>query len=352
MPNEADRRQGGVGAAKTAAAGLRRRTPERERDVNRRKATIWGVGQTRPIREQVMGFIESRSTTTASTAYQRNTQGIAAAEAAEPLNWDHSTMYLSAPAIAERLGGKPDVPANAPFIGADPRRVAGYPAAIVETATTLPLAHRINHAAYLANKRALDVLAALLFLVLFAPVLLLIAFLIYLEEGGPVLYSHDRVGQNGRLFRFYKFRSMVINADALKAELTHQNEADGPIFKIKDDPRITRVGRVLRKYSLDELPQFVNVLRGDMSLVGPRPHLPREIEECERKESFPGGYPWARLSVPPGLICLREVTGRSNLSFTRWLELDLLYVQRRSLLLDTAILLRAIPAILRGDGAC
>jgi lipopolysaccharide/colanic/teichoic acid biosynthesis glycosyltransferase len=227
-------------------------------------------------------------------------------------------------------------------------RIAGYPERPVATAVTLPLARQINHGAYMATKRALDTTAALAFLVLFAPVLLLIALLIWREDGGPVLYSQERVGKDGRLFRFYKFRSMVKNADQLKAQLADENEAEGPIFKIKEDPRITRVGRVLRKYSLDELPQFANVLRGDMSLVGPRPHLPTEIEEyCQ---SGPG-YPWVRLSVPPGLICLREVSGRSRLSFERWLELDLIYVEFRSLWVDLWILARAVPAVLKGDGA-
>jgi lipopolysaccharide/colanic/teichoic acid biosynthesis glycosyltransferase len=232
------------------------------------------------------------------------------------------------------------------------RYVAGCPTRVLDTEANLPLARRVNYGAYMASKRALDASVAVAFLVLLAPALLLLALLIYLEDGGPVFYSQVRVGRGGRLFRFYKFRSMVRNADRMKDALAHKNEADGPIFKIKDDPRVTRVGRVLRKYSLDELPQFANVLRGDMSLVGPRPHLPKEVEECCHQESFPGGYPWQRLAVPPGLICLREVTGRSNLSFTRWLELDLAYVRHRSLLLDLSILLRALPAVLRGDGAC
>jgi lipopolysaccharide/colanic/teichoic acid biosynthesis glycosyltransferase len=304
-----------------------------------------------------MGFIESRSVNTATTPYHRVSQG--GAETADPLYWNQDPKtYSHAPAFTERLGGKPDVPGMVPvgelrtsvYRGA--LYVSGYPARAVETAAMLPLAHRVNHGAYMASKRALDASAALAFLVLFSPALLLIALLICLEDGGPALYSQVRVGRDGRLFNFYKFRSMVKNADQIKEELAHKNEADGPIFKIKDDPRVTRCGRILRKYSLDELPQFVNVLKGEMSLVGPRPHLPREVEECQRKESFPGGYPWARLCVPPGLICLREVMGRSNLSFVRWLELDLLYVQRRSLLMDLSILLRAIPAILKGDGAC
>lgn len=193
-------------------------------------------------------------------------------------------------------------------------------------------------------KRSLDLLVASLALIVLLPVFLVIVTLIYLEDRGPLLYRQTRVGQGGKHFGFYKFRSMVVNADALKAKLAAQNEATGPIFKMKNDPRVTRIGRVLRRYSLDELPQFWNVLMGDMSLVGPRPHLPHEIA------SYPN-YPPERLSVTPGLICLREVTGRSALTFEAWLALDLEYVRRRSLALDFWILLKAVPAILRGEGA-
>jgi lipopolysaccharide/colanic/teichoic acid biosynthesis glycosyltransferase len=197
---------------------------------------------------------------------------------------------------------------------------------------------------YPAAKRTLDVTVSSIGLVLLAPVFLLIALLIWAEDGGTVFYVHNRVGRNGRLFPFYKFRSMVPNADALKEKLAALNEATGPVFKIRHDPRITRIGRILRKTSLDELPQLWNVLRGDMSLVGPRPHLPSEVARYREDQRV-------RLSVAPGLICLREVTGRSNLTFERWIETDLLYIQSRSLSTDLKILWRAIPAILKGDGA-
>jgi lipopolysaccharide/colanic/teichoic acid biosynthesis glycosyltransferase len=193
-------------------------------------------------------------------------------------------------------------------------------------------------------RRALDISVSSLGLLLLAPALMGVASLIWLEDRGPILFYQERVGQNGRHFHFYKFRSMVVNAEALKEQLSQHNEATGPIFKMRNDPRITRIGRLLRRYSLDELPQLWNVLKGDMSLVGPRPHLPREIESCPN-------YPQERLSVPPGLICLREVSGRSRLSFEEWIALDLEYVRNRSLGLDLSILLRAVPAILRGDGA-
>jgi lipopolysaccharide/colanic/teichoic acid biosynthesis glycosyltransferase len=193
-------------------------------------------------------------------------------------------------------------------------------------------------------RRTLDILVALAALILLAPLLLLLLLLVWREDRGTIFFQQERVGQFGRRFAFYKFRSMVPNAESLKANLSQQNEATGPIFKMKDDPRVTRIGRVLRHYSLDELPQLWNVLKGDMSLVGPRPHLPKEIEQCP-------AYPAERLSVPPGLICLREVSGRSKLTFEEWIALDLEYVRKRSLWLDLSILLRAIPAVLRGDGA-
>ena len=193
-------------------------------------------------------------------------------------------------------------------------------------------------------RRALDIAVSVTALTLLAPLLASVAVLVWAEDRGPVLFHQERVGQGGERFAFYKFRSMVVNAESLKESLSAQNEASGPIFKMKQDPRITRIGRVLRRYSLDELPQLWNVLKGDMSLVGPRPHLPREIASCPE-------YPLERLSVRPGLICLREVSGRSRLTFEEWIALDLEYVRHRSLLLDLSILLRALPAILRGDGA-
>ena len=197
---------------------------------------------------------------------------------------------------------------------------------------------------YLAAKRSGDVIAAAGALVVLLPVLATIALMIRAEGRGPVLYSQERVGRNGRRFKFYKFRSMVLNADAIKAQYMKFNEASGPIFKMKNDPRVTAVGRVLRRYSLDELPQFWNVLIGDMSLVGPRPHLPSEVAQYQQGQQ-------ARLLVQPGLICLREVSGRSHLSFEQWVEMDLAYIQSQSFKADLNILLKAVPAILKADGA-
>jgi lipopolysaccharide/colanic/teichoic acid biosynthesis glycosyltransferase len=197
---------------------------------------------------------------------------------------------------------------------------------------------------YFAAKRLFDLVMAAFALVILFPILLLVGLAIVLEDGGPVLYYQTRVGRNGLPFRFYKFRSMVRNADNLKDQLAAKNEANGPIFKIKNDPRVTRVGRLLRRSSLDELPQLLNVLRGEMSIVGPRPHLPREVDSyTERQRS--------RLAVQPGLVCLREVFGRSNLTFEQWVELDLLYIENRSLRTDLAVLAHLIPAVLCGEGA-
>lgn len=193
-------------------------------------------------------------------------------------------------------------------------------------------------------KRGIDIVGATLVLASLSPLLGVIALLILLEDGGPVLYRQRRVGEDGREFDFLKFRSMVRDADARRAALCVRNEAVGPIFKMRHDPRVTRVGRWIRRTSLDEMPQMLHVLCGQMSLVGPRPHLPAEVAIYTPRQR-------ARLSVRPGLLCLREVCGRSRLDFERWVELDLVYVRKRSLGLDLWILLRAIPAVLRGDGA-
>lgn len=197
---------------------------------------------------------------------------------------------------------------------------------------------------YLICKRAIDITGSTLVLVLLLPVLVIVSIAIFLENPGPILFYQTRIGKDNRPFRFYKFRSMVKNAQALKAQLETSNEATGPIFKMRKDPRVTRVGRLLRKYSIDELPQLMNVLRGDMSLVGPRPHLPAEVATYTPLQR-------ERLSVQPGLVCLREVTGRSELSFERWIETDLEYIECRSLRTDLGILIRLFPAVICGRGA-
>jgi exopolysaccharide biosynthesis polyprenyl glycosylphosphotransferase len=193
-------------------------------------------------------------------------------------------------------------------------------------------------------KRAIDLAFSGAFLLAFSWLYGLIALLIKITSPGPVLFRQERVGMNGRRFTFYKFRSMVVDADRRKAELQHLNEMDGPVFKIRNDPRVTRVGRFLRKFSLDELPQMWNVLRGDMSLVGPRPPVPAEVEKYES---------WARrrLSVRPGLTCLWQVSGRNSINFQQWMELDLEYIDNWTLGLDLKILLKTVPAVLAGRGA-
>ena len=195
-----------------------------------------------------------------------------------------------------------------------------------------------------AVKRAIDVAVSLIAMLVLIPLTAIIAVGIKLSSKGPVFFKQARVGQNGRLFILYKFRSMYENADEIKQSLGHMNEAEGPIFKIKRDPRITKLGAILRKTSLDELPQFINVLRGEMSLVGPRPPLPLEVDKYT-------DYQRGRLAVRPGLTCLWQVQGRSSVSFDRWVELDLEYIRRQSLWLDLAILLKTIPAVLKGTGA-
>jgi len=201
---------------------------------------------------------------------------------------------------------------------------------------------------YAVAKRALDIALSVLALLVLSPLFFLLGLLIWAEDRGPVFFSQERVGRGGVPFRFYKFRSMVRNADALKDTLIGggNNEAGAVIFKMKRDPRCTRVGRLLRKYSLDELPQFFNVLRGEMSLVGPRPHLPREVAAYREASHH------KRNGVTPGLLCLREVQGRSNLTFEQWIALDLLYIEHQGLRTDLWILIRALPAVLRAEGAC
>lgn len=193
-------------------------------------------------------------------------------------------------------------------------------------------------------KRLIDVSVSVLVLVLLSPLMALVAILIRMSSPGPVFFAQDRVGMNQRRFRLYKFRSMVIDADERKKELAHLNELDGPAFKMANDPRITRIGRIIRKTSIDELPQLFNVIIGEMSLVGPRPPLPDEVSK----------YQWLfrrRLSVKPGITCLWQVSGRSRTTFDEWMTLDKQYVENWSLLLDLKILLMTIPAVLFCRGA-
>ena len=194
-------------------------------------------------------------------------------------------------------------------------------------------------------KRIADLLLTIPTLILLTPFFIVIALAIRLDSPGPVFFLQERVGLNKRIFRMIKFRSMYRDAEARLADVEHLNEAQGPIFKISNDPRITRVGRVLRRTSIDELPQLLNVLLGHMSLVGPRPMSLRDVER------FSLGVQRKRFSVRPGLACLREVSGRSRLSFDQWLALDLKYIDEWTLWLDVKILFKLLPSVVRGDGA-
>lgn len=230
------------------------------------------------------------------------------------------------------------------------------PTATVETAVREPAPHapalspfaeyvpevRIPH---LWAKRALDIVVSALALLLLAPLMAIIALLIRLESPGPVLFRQIRLGRYGRPFIMYKFRSMRCNAQELQPLLMHMNEKRGGAFKIRHDPRMTRIGRFLRKYSLDELPQLFNVLKGDLSLVGPRAMAPYDVNRFDDVSYY------RRFAVPQGCTGLWQVSGRSNLSFEEWMRLDLYYVENISFWLDIKILLKTIPAILRGDGA-
>lgn len=214
----------------------------------------------------------------------------------------------------------------------------GQPAAVISTVRW--------SAAYRAAKRVMDIAGAAVLLLLLAPVLIFVAAAIKLSDPrAPVLYRWRVLGRNRRLITSWKFRTMVPDADRRKAELSAANEMSGPVFKMRNDPRVTRLGRWLRKYSLDELPQLFSVLRGDLSLVGPRPPFPAEAERYEF---------WQRrkLSVKPGITCLWQINGRAEIrDFNRWAELDLEYIRRASLGLDCKILLQTVPAVLRGRGA-
>jgi exopolysaccharide biosynthesis polyprenyl glycosylphosphotransferase len=192
-------------------------------------------------------------------------------------------------------------------------------------------------------RRVMDIVLALVLAIIWLPVTLIIALLIKLTSPGPVFFKQDRCGLNGRLFTMYKLRSMVDNAEQLRFELETLNEMDGPVFKSSRDPRVTTIGKLIRRFSIDEFPQFYNVLRGDMSLVGPRPPLPQEVSKYERWQK-------RRLSMKPGITCLWQISGRNEVSFEDWMKLDLTYIDNWSLLLDLKILLKTVPVVLLGKG--
>jgi lipopolysaccharide/colanic/teichoic acid biosynthesis glycosyltransferase len=197
---------------------------------------------------------------------------------------------------------------------------------------------------YRVAKRSLDLGVAIVGLLLFLPLFPVIAALIRLDSRGPVFFVQKRVGRDGRLFSCFKFRSMVENAEVMKSALADLNEATGPAFKIREDPRITEIGAFLRRSSLDEIPQLFNVLLGQMSVVGPRPQIPAEVELYE---------PWhrQRLRVKPGITCLWQIAGRSHIGFDEWMRLDLEYIRRRSMRLDLWTLFQTLPAVIARKGA-
>ena len=195
-----------------------------------------------------------------------------------------------------------------------------------------------------ATKRAVDLFGSGIALTLLSPLLLIVALAIRLDSPGPAIFRQKRVGRNGELFDVHKFRSMVQNAELLKDQIKHMNEAQGPMFKIRDDPRMTRVGRFIRRTSLDELPQLWDVLRGDMSLVGPRPALPEEVAEY-------ADWHRKRLATAPGITGLWQVSGRSDLPFDEMVLLDIYYIENWSPLIDLSILVRTVPRVLLGSGA-
>lgn len=201
-----------------------------------------------------------------------------------------------------------------------------------------------NQNRYEKIKRFFDICLSSAALVVLSPLLLVIAILIYLEDKGPVIYSQTRIGKDGRAFKLYKFRSMCVDADEKLKDLQELNERDGPVFKIRDDPRVTKIGKFIRKTCIDELPQLVNIIKGDMSIVGPRPPLPNEVEQYN-------SYQKQRLLVVPGLTCYWQIQKGEETTFDEWVELDLKYIKERSILLDFRLILLTFKVILSGKGA-
>lgn len=192
-------------------------------------------------------------------------------------------------------------------------------------------------------KRATDIVAAGLATIVLSPLFLAVAVAVK-SDGGPVFFSQTRIGKDGVPFKMYKFRSMCVDAEAKLAELQSQNEKEGPIFKMENDPRVTKVGRFIRRTSLDELPQLLNIVKGDMSIVGPRPPLENEVAQY-------GNYELQRLKVCPGLTCIWQCSGRSDVSFDTWMDMDMEYIKKRGYFFDWKLIFKTIPAVLKGEGA-
>lgn len=200
---------------------------------------------------------------------------------------------------------------------------------------------RDNRLIYNLSKGIIDIMGSLIGLILLSPILIIVGILIKFESKGPIVFTQKRAGKDGKEFDMYKLRSMVVNAEEIKEKLKEQNEMSGPMLKMKDDPRITKVGKFIRKTSIDELPQLVNILKGDMSLVGPRPSLPNEVKEFET-------WMLKRLNVKPGLTRYWQVMGRNNIDFEDWMKLDVKYVNERSFWLDIKLIFKTV-FVLFGD---
>ena len=198
---------------------------------------------------------------------------------------------------------------------------------------------------YLFFKRTIDILGSGIGLIILSPIFILVALAIKIEDPkGKVFFVQERCGKNNKLFKMYKFRSMISNAEELLEELICENEMDGPVFKIKEDPRITRVGRFIRKTSIDELPQLFNILMGDMSIVGPRPAIPHEVAEYNE-------YQKQRLLVKPGLTCIWQVSGRNSIGFDEWVDMDLEYIEKRNLWMDVKLIFKTVGVLFGDDNA-
>ena len=252
--------------------------------------------------------------------------------------WDDNTLRFVAD-TCEEVGVTFSMDANFLGMGISRAEVQDYQGWSVLSFSTTP-----QDSEALSIKRGMDVIGAAAALVVSSPILAVVALLIKWEDGGPIFFSQERSGLYGRPFRMHKFRSMSVDAEAQKATLEQQNERSGPVFKIKNDPRVTRIGKFIRKYSLDEFPQFWNVLVGEMSLVGPRPPIPSEVVRYER-------WQMRRLSMKPGITCLWQVKGRNNVDFDTWMRLDLEYIDNWSLFLDLRLLVETVPAVIRARGA-
>ncbi|SEM35967.1 exopolysaccharide biosynthesis polyprenyl glycosylphosphotransferase [Stigmatella aurantiaca] len=251
----------------------------------------------------------------------------------------HGTEMQAAIKLCEKFGIPFALPAH-PFRMDRARPEHGHAVAdgYLHFVTHAPQPHQM------AIKRLFDITSSSAALLVLSPLMLTVALLIKLTSRGPVLFKQKRVGLHGKPFSMLKFRSMVVNAEELKARLEAMNEQTGPVFKIKNDPRITRVGRFIRKYSIDELPQPLNVLRGEMSVVGPRPPLPNEVAKY-------AAWQRRRLSVRPGLTCIWQVSGRNQITFDEWMYLDMQYIDHWTLRTDLDLILKTVPVVLTGSGA-